>query len=171
MKRLAAALIPALSLLVGDVVITRFLGRVDLLGESVYGVVMPGAALARYAGMFALAGLSWWLMRRLGAGRWWRVAALVSGPTAYAITAVWHMARWFPTGQAFYYAINPLTLAALGSSVAMVSVAEMFWRRRVVLPLVGAAVAGWGVLFGTVLWHGGVHWFYIYQQGFEALFR
>ena len=170
MRRLLWALLPAVVFTCGDVIVSLLIGRVDLLSAAASHVLLPAGALARYAGMFVLAGPIWWLLRRSAASRPWRVLGVLAGPTAYAISAAWHLGHWFPTGQALYYALNPLTLAAIGSSTAMAALGEMIWRRRPTAGLIVLSLAGWAVLYATVLWDGGVHWFYVYQQGFAALF-
>lgn len=169
MKRLIAALLPALVFLLGDQTVLAFSGRPASLGDA-YQVVLPLAALCRYAGMFALAGVAWCLIRRSQGGRWLQALALVSGPVSYAISASWQMSSYFPAGEAAYYALNPLVIAALGSSAAWAAVAEMVWRRALSWRLVLIACLGWAILWATVLWDGGVHWFYVYQLGYRALF-
>lgn len=170
MRRLAAALLPALVFALSDLVVTVWSGRPEALGSPLYHLLLPAAALGRFAGMFVLAGAAWWLLRRAGSARGWRVLGVISGPLAYSLSAMWHVLSYFPTGQAAYYGLNPLVVAAVGSSIATAAVAEMLWRRRPAIGLLGLAALGWAVLWATVLWDGGVHWFYVYQQGFKALF-
>ena len=32
------------------------------------------------------------------------------------------------------------------------------------------AIAGLATAYVAVLWDGGIHWFYLYEQGYKALF-
>lgn len=179
---IALALVPAAIFLLADAGVALFAGQVSSFGSvKVYRVVMNALVLLRFAGLFAASIAVWGLLRSRAAPRWLLVLAVLSGPLAYAVTGFLHTLQYFPPGQAAYYGVNPLFVGGVGSQVAVAAIAEGLWRWRharkgdprgsVVTPaLVATMVLGFGVLFIAVLWDAGIHWFYVYQQGYKLLF-
>jgi hypothetical protein len=82
--------------------------------------------------------------------------------------------------EALYYYLNPVHLLLLGAVVAEMGVAELLVRRRlraagsvqrvITVPAVAAVVLGVFWVAFMFLWDLGVHHFYIFQEGFKALF-
>lgn len=181
-RSVALALVPGVVVFVCWLVL-RGAGDVESFGSvDTYRVVMNVAALGRFFGLFAAVLLVWGLLRARAAPRWVMALALLSGPAVYAVTAVAGVIGYFPIGEALYYGVNPLTIAGIGSQIGWAVLAEMAWRWRgrrrgnwkgaVATPaLVAAGVLGFSLLFFTVIYRGGVAFFFVYQQGYEALFR
>jgi len=174
--------IPAIIVVKVDVAISLLAGRPEVFPSvSVYRVVLNSEAVLRYVGIFVAVVCVWGVLRSHHAPRWVLALAILSGPLAYGVIEFVRTQAFFPPEQAAYYAINPIFVGAVGSQVACAAVAEFLWRwwgrRRsidrgplVSWPMLAAAVVGWGTLYVAVLWDGGIHWFYVYQQGFKALF-
>jgi hypothetical protein len=177
-RLVALAIVPGLIVAATSLVL-RGAGTVDPFGSvGLYRAVMNAAALGRFFGLFVAVVLVWGWLRAAGASRWLLALAVVSGPLVYAVTAVAGVIGYFPVGEAFYYGLNPLTVAGIGAQCGFAGLAEVAWRwrssrweSRVVTPgVIAAVVLGFGVLFFTVLFRGGVAYFFIYQRGYEVLF-
>lgn len=171
------ALMPVPLLVVADVAQRSLAGRPGDFGSvAAYRMTLDGISLARYGVLFAGTLLVWGWLRRREAGVPIRVLAVLSAPMTYSVLAFWQADVYFTTGEAAYYAVNPVWLAALGSQAAVAGLGEVLWRgvRRRPRPPgwwpLLAMVSGWSLLYATVLWDGGVHWFYVYQQGYRLLF-
>jgi hypothetical protein len=176
------ALVPALIVLACHLILARGVGQVDEFGSvGVYRAVMNAAALGRFFGLFAAVVLVWGLLRTWQAPRWVLALAVLSGPLMYAVTAVIDVVGYFPTGQALYYGLNPLTIAGIGAQSGTAALCEAGWRwwqrrhsRRdgpvLTFGLVAVVVVGYAVLYFAVLFRGGVAYFFIYQQGYLLLF-
>jgi len=85
----------------------------------------------------------------------------------------------FPLGKTLYYGIGPIFLVILVANLMLMGICEIFCRLRVRSrqrvrvwtpgpPIV--ILAGPPALWLLLLWDGGVHWFYIYQEGYKLLF-
>ena len=182
LRGVALALVPALIVLVCHLVLARGDGQVDSFGSvGRYRTVMNAAALGRFFGLFAAVVLVWGLLRTWQAPRWVLALAVLSGPLMYAVTAVLDVVGYFPTGQALYYGLNPLTIAGIGAqsgTAALCEAAWRWWQRRrghrdgpvLTFGLVAVVVVGYAVLYFAVLFRGGVAYFFIYQQGYLFLF-
>lgn len=179
---LLLAVVPAVIVLVTTALSAGLAGHPYALGEPrTYQIVMNVAVLARFFGMFVAVALVWGSLRSRQSPNWLLSVAVLSGPIAYAFTAALSAQQFFPLGQSLYYGINPMFVASVGSQCAIAALAEMGWRawRRarqrttdpaVTWRLVVVAVGGLLVLFLTVLWQGGVPYFFWYQQGYLFLF-
>lgn len=182
LRGVALALVPALIVLVCHLVLARGVGQVDSFGSvGLYRTVMNAAALGRFFGLFAAVVLVWGLLRTWQAPRWVLALAVLSGPLMYAVTAVLDVVGYFPTGQALYYGLNPLTIAGIGAQSGTAALCEAGWRwwqrrhgRRggpvLTFGLVAVVIGGYAVLYFAVLFRGGVAYFFIYQQGYLFLF-
>lgn len=174
--------IPAIIVVKADVAIALLAGRPEVFPSvSAYRVVLNFEAVLRFFGVFVAVLCVWAVLRSHRAPRWVLALAILAGPLAYAVTEFFRAQAFFPPDQAAYYAVNPIFVGAVGSQVACAAVAEVLWRwsgrrrginrgRVVSWPLVATAVVGWAILYVAVLWDGGIHWFYVYQQGYKALF-
>ena len=132
--------------------------------------------LARFFGMFVAVIVVWGSLRSRSAPRWLLGLAIASGPVAYSVSAFLGAAQFFPAGQAAYYAVNPMFVAAVAGQCAMAGVGEAVWRwwsrRRgrsapaLTWQIGAVVVVGLLVVFVTVLWQGGVPYFFWYQRGY-----
>lgn len=176
------ALIPA-AIVLGCTAVLHFgAGRPDaFVSVAGYQLLMNLAVLGRFFGLFAAVVVIWGPLRGRNATRGLLALAIVSAPIAYAATAFAAAREFFPVEQALYYAVNPLTVAGIASQCAMAAVGEAgwrWWRQRRSLDagppltwrIVTTALIGWAVLFFTVLFRGGVTYFFYYQQGYLLLF-
>lgn len=175
------ALVPAFIVLGTSALVGGLAGKPDAFGVvRVYQVVMDVAVVMRFFGMFVSVIVVWGLLRSRHAPRGLLGVAVLGGPVAYAFTAFLGASQFFPLGPAAYYGVNPMFVAAVGSQCALAAVAEALWRWRqrsrgveqqvLTLRLAAVVVGGLAVLFFTVLWQGGVPFFFWYQRGYLLLF-
>ena len=110
-----------------------------------------------------------------------RICACLVTPVLYTASEVLRVREFFPWGESLYYGLSPGFQLILLANLGCMGLAEMFCRLRlrrkgavvrIVTPLPLAAVllflAG---LYVILIWGFGVHWFYVYQQGYKALFH
>jgi len=110
-----------------------------------------------------------------------RICACLVMPVLYAASEVLRVREFFSWGESLYYGLSPGFQLILLTNLGCMGLADMLCRRRlrrngvaikVVTPLPLAAVflflAG---LYVILIWGFGVHWFYVYQQGYKALFH
>lgn len=111
--------------------------------------------------------------------RWIGSYAIV---VAYAVLAMVRATAFFPVGEAIYYGFNPVTFGSAFLQLAWICVAEMgcrWWVRRsggaaVVVfrwRFLAGILVGLAAIYIVLLWEGGVHGFYIYQEGYKLLFQ
>ncbi|MCK9364041.1 MAG: hypothetical protein M0P74_10665 [Syntrophales bacterium] len=106
-------------------------------------------------------------------------------PGAFVLKEIWRVSAFFSPGESFYYAFAPLTLGVLLAPVGFLSLCEMFWRWRdkqrgeATRIATSGPVAGlvfWGITVFFMLFWGsaedtpGSKWFYLYMEGYKALF-
>jgi len=106
-------------------------------------------------------------------------------PVAWVLKEIWRVGDFFTLGESLYYALSPWPLGVLTHQIGYLSLVEIFCRRRKkkrdkltrVLslgPIVGLGVFAL-MLFLTIFWgvpaeSPGTKWFYLYQEGYKALF-
>ena len=108
------------------------------------------------------------------------LASLVT-PMAWNVKEVVRVSEFFTWGESLYYGLNTIFLLCLCAGAVQMGLCEMVCRwvrnRKISKPVsvltpapviaVLAGAAAVGVLF---VWGMGVHAFYIYQEGYKALF-
>lgn len=121
-----------------------------------------------------------WMFIR-GASLAERIFGSLITPLAFVAKELIRVREFFTWGEALYYALSPVLLLLLIGQVGLMGLAELVCRamgnrravsaRRVVSfgPVV-AILAALAALYVILLWGMGVHWFYIYMQGYKALF-
>ena len=101
-------------------------------------------------------------------------------PLTYMVMATIRATAFFPAGKALYYAFNPVTVGSASLQVGLIALADIgcrLWtrRQRSVSLLrwthLVAIVVGAVALYVALLWDGGVHWFYVYQEGYKLIFQ
>jgi len=116
-----------------------------------------------------------------GASALERILACLATPVAWDVKEMLRVSEYFTWGESLYYGLNTIFLLCLCVGAAQMGICEMACRlvrnRQVSDPVpvvtpaslipVLAGLLGVGVFF---LWGGGVHSFYIYQEGYKALF-
>ncbi len=107
------------------------------------------------------------------------IAALIS-PVIWMTKEVVVIATVYTIPEALYYYLNPVNLLLLAAVVAEMGMAELLARRALkkrgavkhvfTFAAVSAVVLGIGWVVSMFAWGLGVHHFYIFQEGFKALF-
>ncbi len=116
-----------------------------------------------------------------GASAMERVLASLVTPVAWDVKEILRVSEFFSWGESLYYGLNTIFLLCLCVVAAQMGVCEMVCRsirnRQTSTPVpVLAPAALVAVLLGLLgvgvffLWGGGVHSFYLYQEGYKALF-
>ncbi|MBN2225529.1 MAG: hypothetical protein JW765_12700 [Deltaproteobacteria bacterium] len=115
-----------------------------------------------------------------GAGPVERVIAALVNPIIWMTKEVAVVGSIYTVPEALFYYLNPVHLLLIGAVVAEMGAAELLIRRRlkrdgtvkrVLVPgAVSAVVIGLGWIAFMFIWDLGVHHFYIFQEGFKALF-
>jgi hypothetical protein len=111
-----------------------------------------------------------------------RILACMITPIFWNVKEVVRVTEYFTVGESLYYGLNPLFLGLLAVVLFQIGLAEIICRRRlqkrdkisllVFRPAaVVAMVVGAAGVFIFNLWGMGVHWFYVYQEGYNALFH
>jgi hypothetical protein len=106
-------------------------------------------------------------------------------PLAWVFKEIWRVSEFFTLGEAFYYALSPLPFGVLTHQIGYLCLVEMLCRSRKkrrdpstrILspgPIVGLGVFIL-VVYLTLFWgvpaeSPGTKWFYLYQEGYKALF-
>lgn len=106
-------------------------------------------------------------------------------PIVYILKEIWRVSAFFSLGESFYYALAPTTIGLLVGQLGLLSLCEVFlrWRNKkrgvpIRIFTVGPAVvlAVFGILIYVMFFWGssgdtpGSKWFYIYMEGYKALF-
>ncbi len=116
-----------------------------------------------------------------GASTLERIAASLATPIAWDVKEILRVREYFSWGESLYYGLNPIFLLCLCAAAVQMGFCEMACRRLenrkmpepapVVTPgclaPVFVGLFGVGVFFA---WGGGVNAFYIFQEGYKALF-
>ena len=117
---------------------------------------------------------------RGGAGLPERVAASLFVPAVWAVKEVYRVTLSFPLAESLYFIVNPLIIAAFCAAAAEMGLSEYLVRRGrkkagedlslLPMPALLAIVVGVGLIVFMFSWGLGVHTFYIYQEGYKAIF-
>jgi hypothetical protein len=115
-----------------------------------------------------------------GAGLTERIIAALINPLIWTTKEVAVIGSIYTVPEALYYYLNPVNLLLMGAAVAEMGAAELLVRRRlkvdgslsrvITVPAVAAIAIGIAWVAFMFLWDLGVHHFYIFQEGFKALF-
>jgi hypothetical protein len=111
-----------------------------------------------------------------------RMIGCYATPLAYVLKEVIRVTAFFGLGESLYFALSQIVLGALLMQLGFMGVAEIvsrvIYRRRYGAPV---KVITWGPVLGIAVtvaalyvmlfWEGGVHYFYVYQEGYKLLFQ
>lgn len=166
--------------LTADVLLYGLMGSF-LVGSGVYKPLLSLLSAVRFLLLLAGSLLIYPILYFRGATWQERVWGCLLLPLVYLLTAVWRATAYFPFGEAVYYGFNPLTVGSASIQIGLMGLMEMVCRavtrgrgepQPVVQPyLLASVLVGAAALYVTLLWDGGVHWFYIYQEGYRLLFQ
>jgi hypothetical protein len=111
-----------------------------------------------------------------------RVAGCYTAPLVYVLKEIIRVTAFFSLGESLYFALSQIVLGALLMQLGFMGGAEIvsrvIYRRRYAVavkvvtwgPLLGIAVTI-AALYVMLFWEGGVHYFYVYQEGYKLLFQ
>ncbi len=116
-----------------------------------------------------------------GASALERILASLVTPLVWDVKEMLRVSEYFTWGESLYYGLNPIFLLCLCVGAAQMGICEMACRavrnKQILEPVpvitpaslipVLVGLLGVGVFF---VWGMGVHSFYIYQEGYKALF-
>jgi hypothetical protein len=116
-----------------------------------------------------------------GARMWESVVACLMIPVVWSVTEIVRVTEFFTLGESLYYGLNSVFIVSLSCASLQMGLCEIicrWWIRRsqdaptkIVAPgALISIIAGAIGVYVVLIWGGGVHWFYIYQQGYKALF-
>ncbi len=107
------------------------------------------------------------------------IMACLITPLVWNIWEIIRVTAFFSPAESLYYGLNPLFLGTLAFAAFQAGLWESVYRLRVKRPgkktqLAGpmlSALAGLGLLYVFCFWAMGQPWFYLYQEGYKALFH
>lgn len=109
-----------------------------------------------------------------------RIIGALVNPVIWMTKEVFVVGSVYAFNEALYYYLNPVHLLLLGAVVAEMGLAELLAGRKlkaarpvsrtVSVPAVAAVILGAAWVAFMFVWDLGVHHFYIFQEGFKALF-
>ena len=110
-----------------------------------------------------------------------RVIACLITPILWSVTEIIRVSEFFTVGESLYYGLNSQVLLFLSLASFQMGLCDMICRwwaqrkgavglRMVTRAAVTAILFGLAAVYVLVIWEGGVHWFYLYQQGYKWLF-
>jgi hypothetical protein len=122
------------------------------------------------------------LMYFRGASGRERVLGSLIAPIVWMIKELVRVSEFFTPGETLYYGLSSIFLLIFLGNFGLMGIVELLCRRRiqkridpatrVITPLpVIAILIGLAALYIIFIWGVGVHWFYIYQEGYKALFH
>jgi hypothetical protein len=116
-----------------------------------------------------------------GGKTWERIAASFVPQAAWWLKEMYLAGAYFTFAETLYYGLSPVFLVAFAGNVAVMGAAELVCRIlagrrgvrvRVLTPgPVAAIVIGLAGVFFMALYGGGEPSFYLYQEGYKALFH
>lgn len=142
-------------------------------------------ALASAAMLFASIGFgSLYIYPRaffMGAGAGERIIACLITPLVWNIKEMIRVSECFTPGETLYYGLNTTFLLSIFGGFGLMGLCELICRWRLnkrteerikifsPIPVI-SILAGVAALYVCLLWGMGVHFFYIYIQGYRILF-
>jgi hypothetical protein len=144
--------------------------EVAFVAGLVYLFVLMGGSLIVYPVAFFM-----------GARPWERVIACLVTPILWSVMEIIRVTEFFTLGESLYYGLNSQVLVFLAFASFEMGLCDMICRwwargkgsagtRIVTRATAGAVLCGLVVVYVIMIWGGGVHWFYLYQQGYKWLF-
>jgi hypothetical protein len=108
------------------------------------------------------------------------MAACFVTPVCWNLKEMVRVLDFFTPGEALWWGLNPAFLLAFAGAWGQMGLCELVHRvrRRVAgtpvrvvtaAPVLGIVLA-LAALYALLVWGGGVHFFYLYMEGYRALF-
>lgn len=110
-----------------------------------------------------------------------RIIACLVTPIVWNIKEFIRVSEFFTFGETLYYCLNTSFLLSIFGTLGLMGLCEMICRSRlnksaeepvkVFTPIpVASIIVGAAALYICLIWGGGVHFFYIYIDGYRAIF-
>jgi hypothetical protein len=111
-----------------------------------------------------------------------RVLGSLITPIVWTLKELVRVSEFFTLGETLYYGLSSIFLLIFIGSLGLMGICELICRvivkRKSAVPIkVVTPLPVLGIVFGLIafyvifIWGVGVHWFYIYQEGYKALFH
>jgi hypothetical protein len=155
-------------------------GRIG--NDSVHQVVAYVSAVVHLLILWIGASIIYpWAFFR-GADATERIIACLITPVVWTIMEMFRVSEFFTFGESLYYGLNSNSLFHFTLAILQMGFWELICRwwsnkrltekRKIIsiAPVVSILVGLLG-FYVILIWGLGVHWFYIYQQGYRALFH
>jgi hypothetical protein len=169
--------------LLANIALLLLAGRPELFGDpAVYRAVTNFLFALQFLILLLGALFIYPIMFFRGASLAERIAGSLVVPLAQMVWAMIRATEFFPAGEAIYYGFNSVAIGSVFLQFAWIGLAEIIcrWRYRrktgaqvtvIRWPYLVSVVVGFLAIYLTLFWDGGVHWFYLYQEGYKALFQ
>ena len=152
----------------------------NITSFALYQVVAISSGIALFIGLGLGALYVYPVTSMRGAGPLERIVGSLVTPLAWMTKEVVIVGSVYTLWESLYYYLNPVHLLLISAVVAEMGAGELIVRRRlrkdgateriVTFPALAAIVLGLGWFAFMFIWDLGVHHFYIFQEGFKAIF-
>lgn len=115
-----------------------------------------------------------------GSGPGERILACFINPLAWVAKEVIVLTGIYSIGESLYFIVNPVNILLYSAVIAEIGLASLLTRRKArklgydvpssKLPALAALVLGLASVIFPFVWGLGVHHFYVFQEGYKALF-
>jgi hypothetical protein len=115
-----------------------------------------------------------------GAGPGERILACFTNPLIWVAKEVMVLTGIYTIGESLYFILNPVNILLYSAVVAEIGLASLITRRKARkmgldvpssrLPAAAALILGLASVIFPFAWEMGVNHFYVFQEGFKALF-
>jgi hypothetical protein len=117
-----------------------------------------------------------------GSGAGERILGAFMVPLAFSIKEIIRVSEYFTIPESIYYGLSSVCLLAMLGSFGLMGIGEIISRsitrkrglstKAVVSPVsIIVIVFSIAALYFILIWGAGVHWFYVYVEGYKYLFH
>jgi hypothetical protein len=115
-----------------------------------------------------------------GSGRIERIVACLITPAVWNCIEIYNVSETFSFLESLYYGLNSLALLTFIGTFALMGVSELACRYKIKkrgskikiitpTPIIGI-IGHFITIYLTAVWGNGTHWFYLFKNGYIALF-